>query len=185
MNRNLKLVLFAILLLTAGAARAERYLLVPMDLSQTNHLRAYGVAFHSLEAGEKVNWLLNFRGGSFLIEDNQRLRLDARLLGVSFEEIGENAVAAIRQTVAQENMDEVLLEKPPRIAVYSPPHKQPWDDAVTLALTYAEVPYDVIYDVDLLSGKLNDYDWLHPVSYTHLTLPTRSCQCRSRWSPYH
>ena len=105
-----------------------------MDLTQANHLRAYGVAFHSLQAEEKVNWLLNYRGGSFLIKDNQRLRLDARLLGVNFEEVGDAEVAAIRQTVAQENMDEVLLEKPPRIAVYSPPHMQPWDDAVTLAL---------------------------------------------------
>ena len=161
MTRFLFLVLAAMSLAGTGPARAEHYLLVPMDLTQTNHLRAYGVAFHSLQAGEKVNWLLNYRGGSFLIKDNQRLRLDARLLGVNFEEVGDAEVAAIRQTVAQENMDEVLLEKPPRIAVYSPPHNQPWDDAVTLALTYAEVPYDVVYDVEVLSGQLNDYDWLH------------------------
>jgi hypothetical protein len=154
-------LLAALLLAVAGSARAERYLLIPMDLTQTNHLRAYGVAFHSLQAGEKVNWLLNYRGGSFLMRDSQRVRLDARLLGVLFEPASEADVAAIRQTVAQENMDEVLLEKPPRIAVYSPPNNQPWDDAVTLALTYAEVPYDVVYDVDVLSGRLNDYDWLH------------------------
>ncbi len=161
MMRILILISVLMTLLTAGAARAERFLLVPMDLGQANHLRAYGVAFHSLQANEKVNWLLNYRGGSFLIKDNQRLRLDARLLGVNFEEVGDAEVAAIRQIVAQENMDEVLLEKPPRIAVYSPPHNQPWDDAVTLALTYAEVPYDVVYDVEVLSGELNDYDWLH------------------------
>jgi hypothetical protein len=142
-------------------AQAKQYLLVPMDLTQTNHLRAYGQAFHTLQAGDKVNWLLNYRGGSFLMDDTQRARLDARLLGVDFETLGEAEVAAIRQTVKQENMDEVLLETPPRIAVYSPPNKQPWDDAVTLALTYAEVPYDVIYDQDILTGKLNDYDWLH------------------------
>jgi hypothetical protein len=149
------------LLLTAGPAAAAEFLLIPMDLEQSNHLRAYGVAFHTLQAGDKVNWLLNYRGGSFLIPDTQRLRLDARLLGVSFEEVGAAEVAAIRGVVAQENMEEVLLEQPPRIAVYSPPNKQPWDDAVTLALTYAEVPYEVVYDVEVLSGKLNDYDWLH------------------------
>jgi len=161
MTRFLFLFFAAVTFFSSGGALAERYLLVPMDLTQANHLRAYGVAFHSLQAEEKVNWMLNYRGGSFLIRDNNRVRLDARLLGVTFEEIGETEVARIRAIVAQENMDEVLLEKPPRIAVYSPPHKQPWDDAVTLALTYAEVPYDIIYDVDVLSGNLNDYDWLH------------------------
>lgn len=154
-------VLAGLLLCPGGVALAQNYLLVPMDLSQNNHLRAYGHAFHTLTSGEKVNWLLNYRGGSFLMDDSQRARLDARLLGVNFEEIGEAEVRAIRQTVKQENMDEVLLETPPRIAVYSPPNKQPWDDAVTLALTYAEVPYDVIYDEDILTGKLGDYDWLH------------------------
>lgn len=149
------------LLCGAPSAMAKQYLLVPMDLTQKNHLRAYGHAFHTLQSGDKVNWLLNYRGGSFLIEDTQRSRLDARLLGVVFEEVGEAEVASIRQIIKQENMDEVLLETPPRIAVYSPPNKQPWDDAVTLALTYAEVPYDVIYDQDILTGKLGDYDWLH------------------------
>ncbi len=156
-------ILMALVLLpgTGSVAMAKQYLLVPMDLTQTNHLRAYGHTFHTLQAGDKVNWLLNYRGGSFLMEDTQRARLDARLLGVKFEIIGDAEVAAIRQTVKQENMDEVLLETPPRIAVYSPPNKQPWDDAVTLALTYAEVPYDVIYDEEILTGKLGDYDWLH------------------------
>jgi len=161
MTRLLFLIIATATLWSSGPAFAERFLLVPMDLTQANHLRAYGVAFHALQAGEKVNWLLNYRGGSFLIKDNHRLRLDARLLGVGFEEIGDAEAAEIRKVVAQENMDEVLLEKPPRIAVYSPPFKQPWDDAVTLALTYAEVPYDVVYDADVLSGRLNDYDWLH------------------------
>lgn len=142
-------------------ACAASWLLVPMDLDQTNHLKAYGLAFHRLQAGQNVTWLLNYRGGSFLMEDDQRARLDARLMGVLFELIDETERQRIRDVVAQENMDEVLLEKPPRIAVYSPPNKQPWDDAVTLALTYAEVPYDVVYDQDVLGGKLNDYDWLH------------------------
>jgi hypothetical protein len=144
-----------------GAAQAEDYLLVPMDLTQTNHLRAYGHTFHALQAGEKVNWLLNYRGGSFLLKDSTRARLDARLLGVDFEEVDEAQVAAIKAIVAQENMDEVLLEKAPQIAVYSPPHSQPWDDAVTLALTYAEVPYELVYDQDVISGRVNDFDWLH------------------------
>lgn len=148
-------------LVAAGGARAADWLLLPMDLTQRNHLRAYGVAFHALESGDRVNWLLNYRGGSFLVADNQRVRLDARLLGVDFEPVGEAELAQIRATVAQENMDEVLLEKPPRIAVYSPPYMQPWDDAVTMALTYAEVPFDVVYDTEVLDGKLRDYDWLH------------------------
>ncbi len=151
----------ALLLLLGVAPAAAEYLLVPMDLGQTNHLRAYGHAFHALQAGEKVNWLLNYRGGSFLLRDTQRARLDARLLGVMFEEVDAAQVAEIRTVVARDNMEEVLLEKPPRIAVYSPPNKQPWDDAVTLALAYAEVPYDVIYDPDVLDGRLADYDWLH------------------------
>ncbi len=150
-----------LLLLISSQTLAASYLLVPMDLDQTNHLKAYGLAFHCLQAGEKVTWLLNYRGGSFLMEDAPRVRLDARLMGVLFTTIDEAERESIRKIVAQENMDEVLLEKPPHIAVYSPPNKQPWDDAVTLALTYAEVPYDVIYDQDVLAGKLGDYDWLH------------------------
>jgi len=163
--RRTRLIALALAALLAGlaapAARAAQYLLVPMDLTQKNHLKAYGHAFHTLQAGSKVNWLLNYRGGAFLMDDTERARLDARLMGVTFEEIGDADVAAIRKTVAQENMEEVLLEKPPRIAVYTPPNLQPWDDAVTLALTYAEIPYDKIYDQDVLAGRLDDYDWLH------------------------
>ena len=158
MRRALILLL---LLVTAVCARAEEYLLVPMDLSQSDHLKAYGHAFHALQAGEKVTWLLNYRGGSFLLHDTARARMDARLLGVDVETIGDADVQRIHQVVQQENMEEVLLEKPPRIAVYTPPNKQPWDDAVTLALTYAEVPYETVYDVDVLRGRLDEYDWLH------------------------
>lgn len=160
--RHLASTVFVVVLVCSLAPVASaQYLLIPMDLEQSNHLRAYGHAFHTLQAGDNVTWLLNYRGGTFLMDDTPRARLDARLLGVRYDVIDDAAVAAIRQVVAQENMEEVLLEKPPRIAVYSPPNKQPWDDAVTLALTYAEVPYDVIYDPDLLSGRLNEYDWLH------------------------
>ena len=140
---------------------AARYLLVPMDLDQTNHLKAYGHTFHALQAGEKVTWLLNYRGGSFLMRDTARARTDARLMGVLYEELGEADVQQIRQVVQQENMEEVLLEKPPEIAIYTPPNMQPWDDAVTLALTYAEVPYETIYDPEVLRGDLDQYDWLH------------------------
>ncbi len=150
-----------VLIAAAIPALADTFLLVPMDLSQSNHLKAYGHAYHALQAGEKVTWLLNYRGGSFLLRDTSRARMDARLLGVDFEEIDEGGVQRIHQIVQQENMEEVLLEKPPEIAVYSPPNMQPWDDAVTLALEFAEVPYETIYDLDVLRGKLNDYDWLH------------------------
>jgi hypothetical protein len=154
-------VFSAVLTATAARVGAAEFLLVPMDLSQSNHLRAYGHAYHTLQAGEKVTWLLNYRGGSFLMQDTERARLDARLLGVRFEEANQADLASIRQTIVQENMEEVLLEKPPRIAVYSPPNMQPWDDAVTLALTYAEVPYDVVFDAEVLAGELGQYDWLH------------------------
>lgn len=158
MNRLLPLLLC---LLLAGIARAESFLLVPMDLGQTQHLKAYGHAFHALQAGEKVSWLLNYRGGAFLLKDTSRARLDAALMGVKIETIGDAEVAAIHETVAQENMDEILLETAPRVAVYAPPGMQPWDDAVVLALNYAEIPYDTLYDQDVVAGRLYDYDWLH------------------------
>ncbi len=158
MKRLLPLLLC---LLAALSARAESYLLVPMDLAQTQHLKAYGHAFHALQAGEKVSWLLNYRGGAFLMKDTSRARLDAALMGVKLETVDDAAVAAIHQTIAQENMDEVLLEKTPRVAVYAPPGMQPWDDAVVLALEFAEIPYDIVYDQDVVAGRLYDYDWLH------------------------
>jgi len=162
MIRRLRPLLLGLALLAAApAARAATYMLIPMDLEQSQHLKAYGHAFHSLQAGEKVTWLLNYRGGAFLMRESSRAKLDARLLGVDYELIGDAEVQTIHQTVAQENMEEVLLEKPPKIAVYSPPNMQPWDDAVTLALTFAEVPYDIVYDPDVLQGKLYEYDWLH------------------------
>jgi len=144
----------------ADAARAA-YLLVPMDLAQPQHLKAYGHAYQALRAGEKVTWLLNYRGGSFLLHDTARARMDARLRGVAFSELSEAAVQQIHELVKQENMEAVLLEKPPRIAVYSPPNMLPWDDAVVLALNFAEIPFETVYDVEVLAGKLFDYDWLH------------------------
>jgi hypothetical protein len=144
-----------------AAPAAAQMMLVPMDLGQTNHLKAYGLAFHSLQRGHQVEWLLNYRGGSFLmpaVEDNV---LDARLKNVSYIPVSGSDVAAIRAEIEKSNMERVLLEKAPRIAVYIPPVAQPWDDAVTLAMTYAEIPYEKVFDEEVMSGELNDYDWLH------------------------
>ncbi len=145
--------------LLAPSARAK--LLVPMDDEQRNHLKAYGLAYWSLGQGANVEWLLNYRGGSFLLEDLELLRRQATLLGVDVEDASPGDEARIRATIEQENMDTVLLEKAPRVAIYTPPDKQPWDDAVTLALTYAEIPYDTIWDAEVLDGRLAEYDWLH------------------------
>lgn len=153
-------LLLAPMLLVALPSLAQ-FLLVPMDLAQTNHLKAYGHTFNALQAGEKVTWLLNYRGGSFMMRDTARARTDARLMGVLYEPLGDADVQQIHDTVQRENMEEVLLEKPPEIAIYTPPNMQPWDDAVTLALTYAEIPYETIYDHELLRGDLDKYDWLH------------------------
>jgi hypothetical protein len=142
-------------------APAEAKVLVPMDLSQSNHLKAYGLAYWSLTQGSNVEWLLNYRGGSFLMADFEALRRRAILMDVTIEEIGAGDEADIRRTIEQENMEAVLLEKAPRVAIYTPPDKQPWDDAVTLALTYAEIPYDTIWDEEVLAGRLSEYDWLH------------------------
>ncbi len=144
----------------AGPARAGK-ILVPMDLGQKNHLKAYGLAYWSLTQGMNVEWLLNYRGGSFLLEDLDFLRRRAAVLGVGVEDLGGADEARIRRTIEEENMEAVLLEKAPRVAIYTPPGKQPWDDAVTLALVYAEIPYETIWDEDVLSGRLGEYDWLH------------------------
>jgi hypothetical protein len=132
-----------------------------MDLTQTNHLKAYGLAFHALQGGHAVQWLLNYRGGSFLLPAGRDIVLEARLKGVSFKEVSGSDVALIYAEIERENMEAVVLEKPPRIAVYTPPNKLPWDDAVTLALTYAEIPFDKVFDEEVLAGALSRYDWLH------------------------
>lgn len=143
-----------------NAARADK-LLIPMDLSQTDHLKAYGIAFWALEQGQPVEWLLNYRGGAFLLEATQNIILETRVRAVSFEQITEARAARIYAEIESENMNRMRLEQAPKIAVYTPPSKQPWDDAVTLALTYAEIPYDTLWDEEVLEGKLEDYDWLH------------------------
>jgi hypothetical protein len=155
----------SVLLVVSGAAlpasSAAQSLLVPMDLTQTNHLKAYGLAFHALQGGHVVHWLLNYRGGSFLMPASRELVLEARLKDVAFKEVGGSEVALIYAQIEKENMETVVLEKAPRIAVYTPPNKQPWDDAVTLALTYAEIPFDKVFDEGVLAGALARYDWLH------------------------
>lgn len=132
-----------------------------MDLQQTDHLKAYGVVFRSLRKGYQAEWLLNYRGGSFLMSDANEIKTAAGMEGVSYEVIGPAAAADIYATIADNNMEVVKLEKSPKIAVYTPEGKLPWDDAVTLALTYADIPYDKIWDREVLSGSLDRYDWLH------------------------
>ncbi len=152
-------LLVAVLIGIPGRSAAE--ILVPMDGSQTNHLKAYGLAFKVLQKNQNVSWMLNYRGGAFLMPSSGFVEMEARLMGVTTERVSAADVAQIRREVDQANMDEVLLEVPPRIAIYAPPSFQPWDDAVSLALTYAEIEFDTLYDADVLAGGLAEYDWLH------------------------
>ena len=140
---------------------AAQQLLVPMDAAQQNHLKAYGLTYHALEGGQTAEWLLNYRNGSFLLPDLPTLRREAALRGVTVQEVSMGAVAEIKQEVAGANMEVIVLEKAPDIAVYTPPNTSPWDDAVTLALEYAEIPYDQVWDREVLQGRLDEYDWLH------------------------
>jgi len=138
-----------------------QYMLIPMDLTQKDHLKAYGVAYWTLANGVNIDWLLNYRGGSFLIQSTTYLKQECQLRGVTYEEIGPVDINSIMFTIEENNMEKILLEKAPKIAVYTPPNTQPWDDAVTLALTYAEIEYEKIFDDEVLGGFLNKYDWLH------------------------
>ncbi len=139
------------------------YLLIPMDASQKNHLKSYGVAYWVLNREVEVKWLLNYRGGSFLMQHSPEIQAECVIRGVSFESLGDGAANALLAEISSPdvNQDAVSMFKAPKIAVYSPPSKLPWDDAVTLVLTYAEIDYDVIYDEEIINGKLTDYDWLH------------------------
>jgi len=133
------------------------------DTSQKNHLKAYGITYYSLQKGQKVKWLLNYRGGSFLLEDTKDFRNECTIRGVSFEIISDTEAIKILEEIASpsQNKEAVILEKAPKIAVYSPKGKLPWDDAVTLVLKFAEIPYDVIYDEEVLNDNLILYEWLH------------------------
>lgn len=139
-------------------------ILIPMDYeTQKNHLKAYGITYWVLQQKLKVNWLLNYRGGSFLMSDLESIRDECRIRGVSYEVISDEEALSIQQLIESpsQNMESVVLEKAPRIAVYSPKDKQPWDDAVTMVLTFAEIPYVTLYDEEVLADQLPIYDWLH------------------------
>ena len=144
----------------SGPAAAQQ-LLVPMDGTQTDHLKAYGLTFWVLDHRLTAEWLLNYRDGSFLLPDRPEVRREAAMRGVTTEAVSAGQVAQIQATIERSNMERVILEKAPRIAVYTPDNVNPWDDAVTLALTYADIPYDKLWDAEVLQGRLSEYDWLH------------------------
>ena len=139
------------------------HILIPMDDIQKNHLKSYGIAYWALEKGVEVKWLLNYRGGSFLMQNFSELENECIVRGVTFEAMADAQASAVLNTISSPdvNQDAVSMNKAPKIAVYSPPNKQPWDDAVTLVLAYAEIKYDIIYDEEIVDGKLAEYDWLH------------------------
>ncbi len=152
-------ILLIIISLTANAS----YILIKMDESQANHLKAYGIAYWILTKEVEVDWLLNYLGGSFMVKYHQQFENECIIRGVSYEVISDASANSILQEIASpsSNMDVMKLEKYPKIAVYSPKSKQPWDDAVTLVLTYAEIPYDVVFDDEVMFDELPKYDWLH------------------------
>jgi hypothetical protein len=160
-NWRTNLLAFAFLLLPILTRAAS--ILIPMDDVQKDHLKSYGIAFWTLKNGEEVDWLLNYRGGSFMMKYGQKIEEECKIRGVSYEVIADAKAAQIITEVSDPsvNMDVVKLEKAPKMAVYSPKNKLPWDDAVTLVLKYAEIPYDVVYDEEVIRGDLPKYDWLH------------------------
>lgn len=158
-----KLAVFIILFLFVNQIFAS-YILIPMDAeTQKNHLKAYGITYWTLNKNVKVKWLLNYRGGSFLVPDSPEIQRECQIRGVSFEVISDTKTQQILQEIASpsKNMEAVVLEKAPKIAVYTPKGKLPWDDAVTMVLSYAEIPYETIYDEEVLKDELLLYDWLH------------------------
>jgi hypothetical protein len=160
MNKGLAYIFILLFSFTAKAS----FLLIPMDeTTQQNHLKAYGITYWCLSKDYKASWLLNYRGGSFLLPDAEEIRKECKIRGVSFEIISDSEEASILNEISSpsQNMESVILEKAPKIAVYTPKGKQPWDDAVTLVLTYAEIPFTPIYDEEVLSDQLLLYDWLH------------------------
>ena len=149
-----------ILFLFAKLCFAQK-ILIPMDGTQKDHLKAYGVAFWVIQEQINVEWILNYKGGSFMTDDFEKIQQECRVRGVSYNLISTENTLSIYNEISTNNMDIVLLEKTPKIAIYTPPNKQPWDDAVTLALTYAEVPYTTLWDEEVFRGDLSKYDWLH------------------------
>ena len=155
--------LFMFLLFLPIILIGKSKIFIPMDLTQSDHLKAYGITFNSLKRGLKADWLLNYKGGSFMLDYSERVVLDCRIRNVKYELVDNIQLVDIYSFVQSEdqNMDVVRLEKAPEIAVYVPPGFQPWDDAVTLAMEYAEVEYDKIWIEEILTDKLKNYDWLH------------------------
>jgi len=159
--RNLIIIL---LFLFVSSSISASFIYVPMnDDNQTNHLKAYGIVYYSLEVGLKAKWLLNYDGGAFLIENNKVIENECNIRGVSYQVISDAKAQLILEDISSpsKNQEAVSLEKAPKIAVYSPKDKMPWDDAVTMVLTYAEIPFDVVYDEEVLNDKLILYEWLH------------------------
>lgn len=158
-----KILLYILLLFIALGNIKAAHILIPMDRSQVNHLKAYGIAYFVLANEVEVSWLLNYRGGSFMFAHHKTFEDELIIRGVSYQVIADVQAAAILNEIAGEdvNMDEMKLHKVPKIAVYTPRNKQPWDDAVTLVLTYAEIPFEKIYDEEIIAGSLPLYDWLH------------------------
>ena len=155
MKRFVLIVLFSFSFLSGNK------ILIPMDLAQKDHLKAYGIAYWILTQDINVEWLLNYRGGSFMLDEFPAITKEARIRGVTVEPMDDQSAIGIYAEVDANNMEVVLLEKAPKIAIYTPPSKQPWDDAVTLALTYAEVDYEMLWDDEVFLGKLDRFDWLH------------------------
>ena len=161
MLRNL--IIFLLFLFVSNSISAS-FIYVPMnDDNQINHLKAYGIVYYSLEVGLKAKWLLNYDGGAFLIENNKIIENECNIRGVTYQVISDAKAQLILEDISSpsKNQEAVSLEKAPKIAVYSPKDKMPWDDAVTMVLTYAEIPFDVIYDEEVLNDKLILYEWLH------------------------
>lgn len=163
MKAKLKYCCLLLILLISWSSKAA-FVLIPMEAEvQQNHLKAYGITYWALDKSYKVSWLLNYRGGSFLLPDAPEIRKECQIRGVTFEILSDASTNSILDEISapSQNMETVVLEKAPKIAVYTPKGKQPWDDAVTMVLTYAEIPYTEIYDEEVLSDQLLLYDWLH------------------------
>ena len=160
---ELKKILVVFLVSFSALYSSASQLIIPMDLSQPNHLKAYGIAYWVLKQNVTIDWLLNYRGGSFAFPYAPAIETECKVRGVGYEVVANGQYNAILAEIAdpEKNMDVMKLEKSPKIAVYSPKTKQPWDDAVTMVLKYAEIPYEVVYDDEILDGKLMLYDWLH------------------------
>lgn len=160
--KHIKLLLFVVIIGFSSSVKSA-YLLLPMDDVQENHLKAYGITYWVLQNQIEAQWLLNYRGGSFMMEYHKEIETECLIRGVTYEVIADVQSQKILSEIARDevNMDALKLQKAPKMAVYSPKDKLPWDDAVTMVLTYAEIPYDIIYDAEVVQGKLSNYDWLH------------------------